>query len=96
MLFWHRALYSGTSTSRQSDADDTRVFRCQVNTGPPMQNPDGAAAASAAQRQQHDQALASATQRDAAKSLALLRKAVLCLAQQTTRGPPNPPHQAWA
>ena len=43
-----------------------------------MQNPDGAAA----QRQQRDQALAAATQRDTAESLVLLREAVLRLTQQ--------------
>ena len=40
-----------------------------------MQNPDGAAA----QRQQRDQDVAAATQRDTAESLVLLREAVLRL-----------------
>ena len=56
---------------------------------PPMQSPDGARAAAAAQRQQRDQALAATTQRDSHESLALLREAVLHLAQQATRGLPT-------
>ena len=54
-----------------------------------MPSPDGAEAAAAAQRQQWDQALAAATQRDTHESLALLREAVLHLAQQATRGLPT-------
>ena len=49
-----------------------------------MQNPDGAAAATAVQHQQHLQA-----QRDTAESLTLLREAVLRLTQQAVRDPPT-------
>ena len=54
-----------------------------------MQSPDGAATAAAAQRQQRDQALAAATQRDTAESLVLLREAVLHLTQQAVREAPT-------
>ena len=54
-----------------------------------MQNPDGAAATAAAQRQQRDQALAAATQRDDTESLVLLREAVLRLTQQAVRESPT-------
>ena len=46
-----------------------------------MQNPDGDVAAAATQRQQQDQALETANQRDIAQSLGLLREAVLRLTQ---------------
>ena len=52
-----------------------------------MQTPDRAAAAATVQRQQWDQALAAAVQRDYAKGLFLLREAVLRLTQQAVCEP---------
>ena len=54
-----------------------------------MQTPDGAAAAVGALRQQRDQALAAASQRDTAESIALLREAVLRFTQQAVRESPT-------
>ena len=53
-----------------------------------MQNPDGAAAPTGAQRQQQILAQAAASQRETAESLALLREAVLRLTQHAVHNTP--------